>query len=302
MKGPHSKCGRSVTPAQEFKSLHLRHGSLQALPSRSSLLLYQGDFMKITVLAENTGINENMIIEHGLSLYIETDNHKILFDMGQTEAFAQNADELGINLEEVDFAVLSHGHYNHGGGLGKFLEINRKAPLYIQSQAFEPHFNGSEKYIGLDKALQSNPRIVFTEDYMKLADNIHLYSCNDKEKKYDLDFSGLNKIVNGQLVADDFLHEQYLLIEENGKKILISGCSHKGILNIVNWFDADVIIGGFHYSKFPLDDTMKDYAGYLDSTNAEFYTCHCTGVPQYEFMKKYMKNLSYLSTGMSIEI
>ena len=258
--------------------------------------------MKITVLTENTGINENLITEHGLSLYIETEAYKILFDMGQTDAFIKNAEKLNIKLENVDFAVLSHGHYDHGGGLKNFFDINKDAPVYIHKLAFEPHFNGSEKYIGLDTSLQNNPRITLTEDFLKINDSISLYSCNDKKLNFDLDLSGLNKVENGELVPDDFLHEQYMLIEEKGKKILISGCSHKGILNITHWFDADVIIGGFHFSKFPLDDTLKNYAIHLNTTNAEFFTCHCTGVEQFEFMKNHMNKLSYISTGMTIEI
>ena len=258
--------------------------------------------MKITVLTENTGINESLITEHGLSLYIETEAYKILFDMGQTDAFIKNAEKLNIKLENVDFAVLSHGHYDHGGGLKNFFDINKDAPIYIHKLAFEPHFNGSEKYIGLDTSLQNNPRIIFTEDFFKINENISLYSCNDKKLNFQLDFSGLNKVENGELMPDEFLHEQYMLIEEKGKKILISGCSHKGILNITHWFDAEVIIGGFHFSKFPLDDTLKNYAIHLNTTNAEFFTCHCTGVEQYKFMKNHMNKLSYISTGMTIEI
>ncbi|MBQ2720991.1 MAG: MBL fold metallo-hydrolase, partial [Clostridia bacterium] len=105
--------------------------------------------MTVTTLVENTAINDNFCSEHGLSLYIEVKGLRILFDMGQTELFAENAEKLGIDLENVDIAVISHGHYDHGGGLKKFLEINKKAPVYISRFAFEPHYNGSEKYIGL---------------------------------------------------------------------------------------------------------------------------------------------------------
>jgi len=108
---------------------------------------------------------------------------------------------------------------------------------------------------------------------------------------------GLNKKVDNTFLPDDFLHEQYLCIEENGKKILISGCSHKGILNIVEWFKPDVLIGGFHFSKLPLDEKLMEYAKYLDEFDTEYYTCHCTGVEQYAFMKKEMRRLEYLATG-----
>ena len=87
--------------------------------------------MKITALLENTSEREDMLTEHGLSLYIETQNHTILFDMGQSGLFAKNAAVLGIDLGAVDIAVLSHGHYDHGGGLAVFLEINKTAPVWI---------------------------------------------------------------------------------------------------------------------------------------------------------------------------
>ena len=103
--------------------------------------------MKITALLENTASDCCMLTEHGLSLYIEAQGKKILFDMGQTDLFYKNALTLGIDLAEVDIAILSHGHYDHGGGLEKFLEINKKAPIYVSSRAFEPHYNGKEKYI-----------------------------------------------------------------------------------------------------------------------------------------------------------
>lgn len=258
--------------------------------------------MRITSLAENTSADENIGYEHGLSLYIETDNHNILFDMGQTELFSENAEKLGIDLTKADIAVLSHGHYDHGGGLKKFLSINDKAPVYINRYAFEPHYNGMEKYIGLDISLQDNERIIFTEDLYEIEPGLTLHSCSGRSKRIELGSFGLNMMINGKLIPDDFRHEQYLLIEKTGRKILISGCSHKGILNISEWFRPDVLVGGFHFSKLPLDDTLKGYAEYLGSYDTDYYTCHCTGTEQFSFMKKYMRRLNYLSAGESIII
>ena len=258
--------------------------------------------MKVTMLVENCISNDKLMAEHGLSLYIETAHHKILFDMGQTGVFAENAQTLGIDLAEVDIAVLSHGHYDHGGGLRKFLEINKKAPIYVNKHAFAPHYHGEEKYIGLDTSLQSCDRLIFTDDVYEIDEHLVLSTCNNYAKKFDLGSFGLSTMEEGGLIPDDFRHEQYLCIEENGKRVLISGCSHKGILNIVEWFQPDVLIGGFHFSKLPLDDTLAEYAKYLNEFETTYYTCHCTGEEQFRFMSEYMEQLFYLSTGESIEV
>lgn len=258
--------------------------------------------MKITALVENTSFMHNIGTEHGLSLYIETNGQKILFDMGQTDLFAENAEKLGIHLADVDIAILSHGHYDHGGGLKKFLEINQKAPVYLSRYAFGAHFHGTEKYIGLDTSLMGNERLVYTDAVVSLGEDLTLYSCNSLERPFLVGSFGLYTMQQGEFLPEDFLHEQYLLIEENGKKALISGCSHKGILNIVKWFAPDVLIGGFHFSKLPLDETLAGYAEYLDSFRTVFYTCHCTGTAQFEFMRTRMKRLFYLSAGETISI
>lgn len=238
-----------------------------------------------------------MLTEHGLSLYIETHNKCILFDMGQTDLFLKNAKNLGINLSAVDVAIISHGHYDHGGGLKNFLEINSHAPVYIHKDAFLPHYNGNEKYIGLDLSVKNNPRLIFTSDKHEVYPGITLFSCNSNTKTNDFGSFGLTEKTDYGFIPDDFRHEQYLLIEENGKRILISGCSHKGISNIVSWFEPDVLVGGFHFSKMPLDSNLEAAAQALNSHRTKFYTCHCTGIEQYSFMKKYMSHLNYLACG-----
>ncbi len=263
--------------------------------------------MKITVLTENTSNNPNLIAEHGLSLYIETANRKILFDMGQTFAFAENAKKLNIDLSDVDIAVLSHGHYDHGGGIKTFCHLNSKANVYLNKHAFGRHFNGKEKYIGLDESLKSSQRLVFTEGFLEIEKGIALYSCNDKPLLCPIEPFGLNIEINGQIHPESFFHEQYLLIKEGNKTVLFSGCSHKGVLNIQNWFKPDVFVGGFHLSK--LDPNTSDAQKLLNTAesllkyNTKYFTAHCTGVPQYEFLKEIMKDkLEYLSTGNVIEI
>ena len=257
--------------------------------------------MKITALLENTSAR-GLPTEHGLSLFVEMENCRFLFDMGQTDLFARNAETLGIDLNTADFAVLSHGHYDHGGGLATFLSLNEHAQVYMSGHAFEPHYNGTAKYIGLDPSLQCSERIEYVAEKKEIASGLTIWNRPDAVSLVDFGSCGLNMVQDGAMQPEDFRHEQYLLAEENGKRILFSGCSHRGILNIMHWFRPDVLIGGFHLSKFPLDETLASYAARLNTYPTTYYTCHCTGTEQFRFMRESMENLHYLSTGESIMI
>lgn len=263
--------------------------------------------MKIRVLAENTASLPGFRTEHGLSLLIETGSQSILFDMGQSDAFAKNAEVLGADLSAVDFAVLSHGHYDHGGGIAKFLSLNKNAPIYLSRFAFEEHLSGADRDVGLEKTLEPNDRFVYTGDYTKIGEGIELYSCNERERKYYTDPYGLNTVRDGKLIPEDFRHEQYLLVTQGRRRILFSGCSHKGILNIMDWLRPDVLIGGFHFMKLDPEGegkkTLDEASEILMEYDTAYYTCHCTGTAQYEYLKKRMKErLNYLSAGQEITI
>ncbi len=257
--------------------------------------------MRITCLAENTTCRPDLEAEHGLSLLIETKQHHILFDMGQSDLFARNADRLGVDLKTVDIAILSHGHYDHGGGLVTFLEQNDTAPVYVSPYAFEPHFNGEGKYIGLDPALAHHPRLQVTDEEFAIGDGLTLYHCNQRDRPYEQPKGDLTVKRDGILLPDDFRHEQYLLIRENDKTVLISGCSHKGIANLTHWFAPQVLVGGFHWMKRSLNQELLDSACQLNQQqNTVFYTCHCTGKEQFDYMQSQMERLFYLSTGQSL--
>ncbi len=253
--------------------------------------------MKIVALTENTTHRADVCAEHGLSLYIETAGKRILFDMGQSDLFLHNAQVLGVDLKAVDLAVLSHGHYDHGGGLTHFLPMNDHAPIYVSRYAFERHFNGA-KDIGLSPALSHCERLIFTDDVCRIGNGLTLYSCNEKER--------LTPINSGDMtaegMAEDFRHEQYLLVEEGGKRVLFSGCSHKGIANVAAWFQPHVLVGGFHLSALPCDENLTALARQLAAYDTDYITCHCTGVAQYEYMRSALPRMTYLSAGTILEI
>ncbi len=255
--------------------------------------------MKIVTLMENTSCREDLCFEHGLSLYLETGSHKILFDAGQSAAFADNAQTLGVDLGNVDFAVLSHGHYDHSGGLGKFLEANENAPVYVSRWAFKPHWESDGRYVGVDLSLQENGRIRYVAEKTVLAEGITLFRLETAP----MDTAGLLVEENGVRLPDDFRHEQYLLLEEAGKRILISGCSHKGILNIMEAFRPDILIGGFHFMKITEEEKLEAAAKKLLAYDTVYYTGHCTGQKQYDYLKTIMgEKLHYISTGTVLEL
>ena len=256
--------------------------------------------MKITCLLENTTAAPAVAAEHGLSLYIEVGNRRILFDMGQANLFARNAEVLGVDLSRVDTAILSHGHYDHGGGLSAFLEINQTAPVYLTDTAFLPHYNGSQKYIGLDTPLAEHPRLRRVSGDVDLGSGLTLLTRGSRPRNHSLGSFGLTERVGDTFIPDDFRHEQYLLIRENGKRILLSGCSHTGILDIVEWFAPDVLIGGFHVSKMSPGQELAALGDALAAHHTDYYTCHCTGEAQFAFLRERMPRLRYLAGGQTI--
>lgn len=255
--------------------------------------------MKVTVLIENTGCDD-LVCEHGLSLYLETEQSNILFDMGQGDGFYKNALAMGIDIKNSDFAVLSHGHYDHGGGLEALLSLNCDFPIYISKHGFEPHWNVEGKYIGLEPSL-SKTSFIFVDRELTPGEKERIFTIENL--KYPIEPYGLG-MGEDEIVAEDFRHEQYLLVEEKGKRILISGCSHKGILNIMAEVKPDVLIGGFHFMKIdPSSPELCRFAEELKQYNCLYYTCHCTGIEQFDTLKKIMGDkLNYISTGDVFEV
>ena len=273
--------------------------------------------MLIKTLVENTSISKDFGSEHGLSLYIETKKHKILFDVGASELFLQNAKKLGVNIADVDFLVISHGHYDHGGGLKTFFKENTKAEVFLHRLAFEKHYairkNDELDFIGLDEDLKQNKQIVPTSDRFFISSGIQVFSNIAQREARPKSNSGLLKEYKGQTIDDTFAHEQNLVIEEDGKTLLVTGCAHNGIINILEHFHTlkgrmpGYVIGGFHLSSRSggnEDSEMIDRIGkYLLGTKAKFYTCHCTGIEPYKSLKAVMgDSIDYLSAGSEIII
>lgn len=274
--------------------------------------------MLIRTLAENTSLDSRLGCQHGLSLYVETEGRKVLFDMGADGLFAENALKMGVDLSSVDVAFISHGHSDHGGGLKAFLETNLKAKVYVNSRAFEPHFarrsGGVNAFIGLDPSLIQGGRLEVVEGSLRIDDGLEIMADASGEAFRPSGNSDLLMEQEGRLVEDDFNHEQNLVIREGGKSFLLAGCAHNGIVNIMEKFRKaygrfpDYVVGGFHMynksaSKSEDPDFVKAVASYLLETEAAFFTCHCTGLEAYELLKVRMGDrIGYLATGSTLSL
>lgn len=261
--------------------------------------------MKLTVLTENTACAPALQAVHGLSLYLETTTHRILMDVGPGEEFLHNAHQLGISIPQVDLCAISHGHDDHGGGLGAFLRENQIAPVYLSETAFGDYYAG-RKYIGLDKSLLPHPRFHFVANQVQVDNTVTLLT---KIPGNTL-LPNANANLNGSNGADDFQHEMVMLVEDAGTLLLLGGCAHRGIVNILEYVRSvcgrypDVVVSGFHLAAGGSGMCMAD-DGYLDalsdkllSTGAMFYSCHCTGQEALHKLQLRMGNkLCSISTG-----
>lgn len=257
--------------------------------------------MKIINLVEDTK-GGDCLNEHGLSFYIETQKHKLLVDSGATDMFLHNAKVLGVDLTQVDTVVLSHGHYDHAGGLTAFVRVNSRAKIYLKDSAGGDYYHllpERGRYIGIDKKIMELPQIIKVKENVQIDGELFLFS-NFKTKRYPAwSNHELKQKVGDTYIQDDFAHEQSLVISQGEQRILMSGCAHNGILSILDsymdLFGAypDIVISGFHmmkkddYTEEEVEDIRRT-ADELLNTKALFYTGHCTGKKAFEIMKEKM--------------
>jgi 7,8-dihydropterin-6-yl-methyl-4-(beta-D-ribofuranosyl)aminobenzene 5'-phosphate synthase len=271
--------------------------------------------MKIITLAENTALDPGFESIHGLSIYIETSKHKVLFDLGPDDTYLHNAGKLGLDLSEIDTVVISHGHRDHGGALHRFLEINKKAIIYLHRQAFEEHYIKvlfKKISAGLDASLAGNERFIMADGVMRIDEELLLFS--DVDGQFETKSNRvLLKRISGQYERDDFAHEQNLIMTAGDKAVLFSGCSHRGVANILRKAyqhqpAVQAVFGGFHLFN-PITKAaepsrvVRQLADELSRQEATFYTGHCTGKQAFDSMYEIMgEKLQHIHSGSIIEL
>lgn len=275
--------------------------------------------MKIVTLLENTSRRPGLAAARGLSIYVETAAHRILFDMGPDASFLDNARALGVDLAAVDLAVLSHGHSDHGGGLTDFCEVNSRAKIYLRREALGAYYAvlpGQEPhYVGLPRLLATlSERFVFTGEREKLGEGLTLFSGVEDDPSLRAAAPKLRERTRAGFRPDGFAHEQHLIVEENGRAALLAGCGHLGIVNTLRAAERllgrrpDVVFGGFHLFELPPDAPesealMAATAAELQKGTTVYYTGHCTGDWAYERLKEALgERLRPMNCGASAEL
>lgn len=247
--------------------------------------------MLIKVLVEDN----NEMNEHGLSLYIEYADQKILFDTGQSDLYLRNAKKMSVDLSLIDFVVLSHGHYDHGNGL---VHLSKKT-LLCHPEVFLRRYR-NDIYIGLNQSKEAVEEkfdlVTSRKPYFITKDICFLGEVNPRKTKYILEDGATDYIPDDSALAI------------NSKKgiIIITGCSHAGILNIIEKskevFNEDkiyAVIGGFHLKEVSsaLDVVVKGFKNI-----EKIYTGHCTSQQVIDYLNKKGLKVNQLSSLMTIEI
>lgn len=273
--------------------------------------------MILKTLVENTSVSSEYKSKHGMCFYIETEGHKILFDLGPNDVFLKNAEKMGVDISKIDTVVISHGHRDHGGALKLFLEKNKTAKVYIHENAFEKHFIkvlGLNFNVGIDASLKYHPQVILTKQRTVIDDNWMLFSGVESIELCSKSNNSLYAQKDGKTCLDDFSHEQSLIITEGENKILVAGCSHAGIVNIKRKAESIIddklthIIAGFHLynpasGRKESDTLVQAIAEQLNNDETCYYTCHCTGQKAFAVLKGVLSDkISYLSTGTVIEL
>ena len=275
--------------------------------------------MKITCLLENSSLSEALESRHGLSLFIETGETALLFDLGPDDKAMGNAAKMEIDISRAQMAIISHGHNDHGGGLAAFMAACPHADILMTQAAAGKFFvrvpGMPPREIGLAPLQTKGSRFISKDT--TLSETLSLFTKFEKPLFIPQSNATLFRgTCDGGIVQDEFDHELALLVREGRKTVLFTGCSHSGITNMMTTVlkrtglsHIDVVVGGFHLSNPSmgtsesskrLDALAKELKGFKDTL---FYTGHCTGEQAFVHLKQQMGDqLHPLSTGIQILI
>lgn len=243
--------------------------------------------MELKILVDNMPSKcEGLVAEHGFSLWMEVDGLKWLVDCGASDAFAHNAECLGVDIAAVDSLILSHGHSDHCGGLEAFLSLNKKAKIYLSANIGGNQYystrRGAKRDISLDHSLlaKNRHRFIMVDEDIQLSQSVGLVSRF--RNTYPLPLANSSLLSND--ILDDFSHEIAITTTSPNGSIIISPCSHNGVLNTLNACShlskITHYLGGTHLvDDYESEEQLTELASKLQHLypNLTLISGHCTG-------------------------
>lgn len=248
--------------------------------------------MEITVLTENMVSRRGLLAEHGLSVLVEEGRKRILFDTGQSGVYIHNAEQLGISLEGLDAIVLSHGHYDHTGGLPEFPgEVS--CPVYLSGKALEDKWclagdGKGNRCIGVPwredaRELERLP-LVFTWEQEEIFPGIYLLGQISTTVPSEMGEKPFRILQNGRYLPDTMEDEQLLVIRTPQGLAVFAGCAHPGILSCVEkvkrTFPGEklyLLLAGMHLRGCPQERVEETIKGLKEAGFTYLIPLHCTG-------------------------
>jgi 7,8-dihydropterin-6-yl-methyl-4-(beta-D-ribofuranosyl)aminobenzene 5'-phosphate synthase len=268
--------------------------------------------MEFVVLVENLPNPDiGMLTEHGLSIYCVHNNTKWLFDTGASDAYLQNAHKLGINIAEVDYLFLSHGHNDHTGGLESFLNVNLKAKIILSEKVLGNTFLSTKYHPKKDISIRHEliykhlNRCIFINSNKRIQEDF--FVVNDIPAHYAVPKGNRHLLVSSAQheQPDTFEHEIALAIQTPKGIIILSGCAHRGILNILAACETYFVntpliscIGGTHLLNshhnciYETDEEIESIANIIRKKypGLKLISGHCAGENSKMIMNKILSN------------
>ncbi len=250
--------------------------------------------LRLKFLSENKTEKDDCLAEHGLSIYIETEEATILFDAGQSDIFALNAKIVHADLDNVDAVVISHAHFDHTNGIPTFCRANRHAPIYLHAESFGERYQSSNgkpvgKNIGIlwsaEQIAEIRERLVFTDEPVYLTPGIAISGTMDRSD----DFTPTERFIvqdeDGSFRDDSMAHEQILVIDQPEGIYIFSGCSHLGVIPAIKQgqklFPGRPIAGlivGMHLYETKAELREMIISEVLKYDMGMIVPLHCTGI------------------------
>lgn len=249
--------------------------------------------IKLTVLIDNRVVRGKFLAEQGFSILVETADKKILFDTGQTSALIHNSKILSVNLKNIDLVVLSHGHYDHVGGLPYLLESLSQVDIYAHPDILDQRYAQDADKQGLRELgltwkkedLERKGAIFhFSREPWQLADNILLTGEIPRSNKQEAQEGDFFKFKNKHLVKDPLLDDQALIIKTRLGLVVVLGCSHAGVINTLDYVSQltggekiHAVVGGMHLGQATKKKVTTTIEGLKNLGIAKVVPLHCTG-------------------------